>query len=702
AEDIGEKIAEETGWTIPDADPQFLRPRIWDLQHQKIWVRFNFEQEQVTGKTELFLTSLKNNNNELILDAKTMEFDSIYVVHSGEHLEFRQDSATVSIDLPNNYSRKDSLFVGISYIAAPPARGLYFVDPQDNNPEKPTQIWTLGQPEDNSFWLPTIDSPSERTTQETWISVPEKYETLSNGALMESRVLPGDSLRTDYWMMNKPHTPYLFALAIGEYDITKTWNHDVLFKYYTEPQYTEYVNLIYENTEDMVGYIETHTGIDYPWEFYAQVPVHDFIASGMENTTASMYYDGIQVDKRASQDVSHQGLIMHELIHQWFGNYVTSKNWANLPLNEGFATYFEILYAGFKQGADKAIWESLDSRDQYFAESRTMRRPIIFNRYSIPEDMYDAHTYAKTGQVLRMLHDYVGDRTWWSAMNNYLTEYAFDEVDVSDLQKIFERETGENLHWFFNQWFHQPGHPELEVSADTSGGELRVRIQQVHDMEKQPLYTLPTVLEVNSSNSISRKEIVIDKADSTYLFAFNGTLKDVILDPNSVQLAEVNQYGDREAHLARLTHPSVAVREYSIRQLSETEWNRNIETAMLRLAEYDTHAGIRASAMKLLAQNSHEGLTEFAQSRTYQNEPEGQVRQNALQILEDLDTPRIKNHIESMTADTSYFVAADAIRLYGAKYPEDAHRVLSHFKGQDSYRQVIRAALIDALNQEEE
>ncbi|MEX0772907.1 MAG: M1 family metallopeptidase [Balneolales bacterium] len=692
-----EEASQENGWTIPDNRQQFLRPRTWDLQHQKLWVRFDFKQEQVIGNTELFLTSLSNRNNELILDAKTMVFDSIYTVHSGEHLAFRQDSARVTIDLPEQYNREDSLFIGISYLASPPERGLYFADPQDLDPTKPTQVWTLGQPEDNSFWFPTIDSPMERSTHETWISVPEQYKTLSNGALIESRVQPGDSLRTDYWMMNKPHAPYLFALAVGEYDITKTWNHDVLFRYYTEPQYTQYVDLIYKDTEDMLEYIKSHTGIDYPWGFYAQVPVHDFIAAGMENTTASMYFDDIQVDERAHQDISHQGLLMHELIHQWFGNYVTSKNWANLPLNEGFANYFEILYAGYRQGDDEAIWESLVNRDQYFTEAQTIRRPIIFNRYNEPEDMYDRHTYAKTGQVLRMLHNYVGGKTWWSALNAYLTEYAFDQVDVSDLQKIFEQETGENLNWFFEQWFHQPGHPELEVSADTTGNELQVRIRQVHNTERQPVFTLHTELEISTTNSLTIEEITIDKPDSIYRFTLDGTLEDVILDPNSVQLAVVSQHGNHAADMDRLDHPSVALREYSIRQLSEAEWSSEIENAILHLAEHDPYKGIRSSAMELLAENSHDGLTDFALSRIYENEPEGPVRRYALQLLEDIDSPQVKNHIKSMTTDTSYYVAAEAIGLYGTKYPEDAHKALAKFSDEDSYDEVIRTALTEAL-----
>ncbi|MEX2641759.1 MAG: M1 family metallopeptidase [Balneolales bacterium] len=688
----------ENGWFIPEGEEQQSRKRTWDLRHQKLWVRFDFEHERVNGLTELFLTSLDDGNTRIILDAKAMDIDSVYTVHTSEHLEFKNDSSTLSISLPEAVDQGDSLFVAIRYASTRPERGLYFIDPLDLDPVRPTQVWTLGQPEDNSFWFPTIDSPLERATQETWISVPEPYKTLSNGALIESRVMPGDSLRTDYWVMDKPHSPYLFALAVGDYSVSSSWNHDTLFKYFTEPAYAEYADLIYENTEDMLDYIETKTGVAYPWGIYAQVPVRGFIASGMENTTASILYDGVQIDERARLDISHQGLIMHELIHQWFGNYVTAKNWANLPLNEGFANYFEILYSGHRQGDSEAVWNSLDNRDEYFTEARRMRRPVIFNRYTEPEDMYDSHTYAKTGQILRMLHDYVGEETWWTSLNAYLSRFAFDEVDVSDLQDVFEQQTGRDLSWFFDQWFHQPGHPEMEVTADTAGNEVQVRIRQVQDMERQPVFRLHTTVQLRTSGSVYDRPVIINKADSTYRFSLCGTLEDVILDPDGLQLAEVRQTGGVQARYGRLRHPSVAVIRQAINELGGEEWNSDMETAMLDLAENHSFRGIRKSAMEALAANRHEGLVEFALTRTPENEPESRVRVPALHLLDGFGGEGIKYHLETMTSDSSYHVAAAAIRLYGRSFPDEAHTVLFGFMDTDSHGQVIKTALAEALS----
>ena len=240
-----------------------------------------------------------------------------------------------------------------------------------------------------------MDHPAERATQETWISVPDHFTTISNGALIDSRVEPGDSLRTDYWRMDLPHAPYLFALAVGEYEVLEKYSSGVTYSYFVEPEFLPYAEIIYRDTEDMMTFFSDYLGIKYPWSTYAQVPVRNFIASGMENTTASFYFDAIQITRQQALDIEFQDLIAHELIHQWIGNLVTCKDWANLPVNEGFATYFETLYRNHRNGFDEAQWKSMQDREAYFTEAMQFRRPIITNRYHVPEDMYDRHTYEK-------------------------------------------------------------------------------------------------------------------------------------------------------------------------------------------------------------------------------------------------------------------------------------------------------------------
>lgn len=702
-----EAVAVQEGWIVPDGPEQVLRERTWNLHHQKLSVRFRFEKEQVIGETEMLFTS-NQMQSELIIDAKTMEFDSIYDVRANRNFTFDQDSAIVTIQLDRDYLEGDTLVLGISFVSTPPQRGLYFVNPKGDDPVTPTQIWTLGQPEDNSFWFPTIDHPAERATQETWISVPDRFQTLSNGLLLDSRVQPGDTLRTDYWRLHQPHAPYLFVLAVGEYEIVEEKKGNLLYRYYVEPKFMETVDLIYKNTADMVRFSEDLLETPYPWDpVYAQAPVHDFIARGMENTTATLLYDAVQFDARAARDLSNQDLIMHEIIHQWFGNLVTCKDWANLPLNEGFANYFESAYRLHNNGTDEYLWKNHNDRLRYFSEAAQYRRPIIFNRYSIPEDMYDRHTYQKAGQVLRMLHDYLGDGIWWRGVRLWLERHAFDAVDIFDLQSVFEDVSGMDLQPFIQQWFLEPGHPYLDVSHEISGNRAKLVVRQVHDMLRQPLFTLYPEVLIVAEGGEAWQRIKIDEAENTFYFEANDNIIDIVLDPHRVQLAEYFRDISMTSLARRLQSDHLLVRAEALSMSEDFMEYRTIRNQVAELAMSDPFWGMRMTAYGLIADYAwmyeQEQALSMVLRATFSTEPDYRARRESLSILRNMEIlntdlqEKVRDHITAMMADTSYFVSAEAILLAGELYPGAAAGMVAPHADMDSYQDVIRIAVVRAL-----
>ncbi|MFW6157338.1 MAG: M1 family metallopeptidase [Balneolaceae bacterium] len=593
----------DTNWTVPEGEPQTLRERDWDLLHQKIWVRFDFGEEKVLGTTELLLTSLDEDNDELVLDGKTMEIDRVELLPEGTPLEVEQDSAKVFIRLPEAVSKQDTLVTAIEYTASPPNRGLYFTDPAGLDPDIPTQIHTLGQPEDNSFWLPTIDHPAERSTQETWIAVPDSFQTVSNGRLMEQRIMPGDTLRTDYWVMDRPHAPYLFAVAVGQFYTRESYEDGIFYRFFVEPEFRDSVEEIFKPTAEAGRFMEEKTGVTYPWYLYQQVPVRNFIAGGMENTTATFLHEDIQFHGEAShaQNLSNQDLIVHEFAHQWFGNYVTARNWANLPLNEGFASYFESLFRAEYNGRESAELHSYRERQAYLEQADTLRRPIIFDRYRIPEDMYDAHTYQKAALVLRMLHEEVGDAAWWRALNRYLEEFAFQAVDIRDLQTVLEEESDRSLETFFDQWFMQPGHPVLGITHTTERDHLDLRVVQLQDTTRQPVFDITTPLEIETDKGTQRHSIRINRVDSTYRFALSDTLRDVRLDPDDRILAEIKQPGIDTLQIEnRLKHSSLPLRLETLAKIKEKHWSEHVERMVLDISQSAKVPEERDRAEKLL------------------------------------------------------------------------------------------------------
>jgi aminopeptidase N len=666
-EDIQVIMPVEVTWYIPEGPEQFLRPRTWDLKHQKIWVRFDFNREAVIGRTELFLTSISSLNKTLVLDSKTTTISAVTDIRTSQNLGFQQDSATVSISLPRAFSAGDTLIVGITYEALPPKRGLYFVNADGSEEGKPTQIWTLGQPEDNSFWLPTIDNPAERATQETWISVPDRFTSVANGVLIESKTLPGDSLRTDYWFMDKPHAPYLFALAVGEYEIFDELVDGVLLRYYVEPQFASNYEQIYANTADMLRYFTRSLGVEYPWYVYAQVPVRDYIAGGMENTTLSILFDGVQVDARKSMDVNQQGLIAHELIHQWFGNLVTCKDWANLPLNEGFASYFEILYSNHKDGPDKTDWLNNTNRNSYFAEAQSYRRPLIFNRYNEPEDMYDRHTYQKAGQILRMLHHISGDDHWWGAMNRYLTDHAYSYVDWTDLKKVFEQETGNNLNTFFRQWFTTPGHPEIEIKHHVIDSVHYVQLTQIQDTSRQEVFHIPIDIHYNSNeyNEMFVRTVQMVTQDTLIAIDFPyDKLGDVVVDPNRVILAQYTETLSYMDVVSRLAHPSAILRyeallkaEYLISEHAELI---DVLKDAYHIEQIDQ---LRLKILRILAPHAEISWKPFIEQITFETDLYYLNRIAAADMSYQLFGTENNSYLYSLQTDPSYFVERHIINL---------------------------------------
>jgi aminopeptidase N len=660
------KIAETENWYIPDGEIKELRPLEWDLVHQKIWVRFNFAEKQVIGRTELFFINQTINNQILTLDSKTTQIKSLVNLSNGKALEFQKDSATVHIKLDKAYNLSDSLFIAVEFVSTPPNRGLYFVNPTGNKPNIPTQVWTLGQPEDNSFWLPTIDHPAERTTQETWISVPDNFKTVSNGVFVEGKTLPGDSLRTDYWVMDKPHAPYLIALAVGEYDITEQLVDGVILKYYTEPEFTPYVESIYAKTDDMLKFFNSKFDIQYPWLTYAQVPVRDFIASGMENTTLTILFNNVQITDRQAVDVEFQDLIAHELIHHWFGNLVTCKDWANLPLNEGFARYFETIYRRYSNGDVSAEWNSATDRERYFKEAQIFRRPLIFYRYTEPEDMYDRHTYEKAGLILRMLHRKVGDRLWWSSLNRYLNDNAYKAVDWTNLRDAFAAETRQNMDSFFEKWFTGVGHPELKINYVYSNEYPAVNIQQVQNPERSTIFEFP--IDIYYTDDLNRefvKNVYISSVDTTiYLPVTMREFGEMIVDPYRIVVAEYEESLTTNDIVSRLAHPSVHIRHEALKKINNlAPHNPFLMNELYEFYHFEHHGPLRNMALYIMGSNISTDWNAFIHSIDSKTEDYYIARMTAASISAKLNGVDRNQYLEHLKSDPSYYVEQYTVNL---------------------------------------
>ena len=531
--------------------------RVSDVLHTKLEVSFNWDSAYLYGRANLMVKPHFYATDSLTLDAKGFQIHEVAMVDrigKKSPLNYVYDDEFLKISLGKTYTKSDTYKIFIDYTAMPnklkaggsaaitSEKGLYFINNDGAIENKPKQIWTQGETESSSCWFPTIDSPNEKTTQEIYITVDSNYATLANGELM-FQTENEDGTRTDYWKQNLPHAPYLFMMAVGEFAIAKDEWRGKPVHYYVEKKYADVAKEIYPNTVEMLEFFSTKLGYDYPWDKYHQVVVRDYVSGAMENTGAVIFGDFIQGNKRFLIDNAGEDIVAHEMFHHWFGDLVTCESWSNLPLNESFATYGEYLWNEHKYGKDQADLHIDQDLSVYLGQSRINKETLIRFNYDNRMEMFDAHSYQKGGRVLHMLRNYIGDDAFFAGLNLYLKDNEFQTVEIHNLRLAFEEVTGEDLNWFFNQWFLSAGHPIIEVEKSFADGKLAVTIQQTQDGPDVPeVFEIPTTLYVLQPNGIVReKEIRITKRMEEFEFTLNEPPLLINFDLDKVLLGTVDQ-----------------------------------------------------------------------------------------------------------------------------------------------------------------
>ncbi len=536
--------------------------RLFDLIHTKLNLKFDWQKQLVIGLADLDLSPLAYAQDSLILDAKGMEVNSVSLREKNEKLTFRNTGSQLIIKLDKTYLPKDLLKINIDYTAKPDEgpkggsaaitsdKGLFFINPTNEEAGKPQQIWTQGETENNSRWFPTIDKPNERCTQELTLTVEDKYVTLSNGKLVSSKK-NADGTRTDYWKQDKAHAPYLFMVAVGDYAVVQDKWQDITLQYYVEKPYAPYAKQIFNHTPEMLSFFSDLFQYKFPWDKYSQIITRDYVSGAMENTTAVVFGDFIQKTDRELIDNDNDLIIAHEMCHHWFGDLVTIESWSNLTLNEGFANYAEYLWAEHKYGKTKADEHRQNELNGYLTSTYNGgMHPLIDFRYANREDMFDAHSYNKGGLVLHYLRSYLGDAVFFQSLKNYLDKYQYTAVEVAELRMAFEDTSGEDLHWFFDQWFMKKGHPELNVSYAYNAAEKELNVKIMQDPAN--VFKIPADVAIYDKNGrVLYKRVWTNTGeDNIVLTGINEIPAAVVFDGKSVIPGQINETKTAEEWLA--------------------------------------------------------------------------------------------------------------------------------------------------------
>jgi aminopeptidase N len=496
--------------------------RINDLVHTKLDVRFDYQKRYLYGKEWITLKPHFYATDTLRLDAKGMDIHTIDLLKDGKHipLKFTYDSLSLNIKLNKFYNRSETYTIYIAYTAKPNERkglrnnekGLYFINPDGTEKDKPTQIWTEGEPESSSGWFPTIDKPNQKTTSEISMTVPAKYVTLSNGKLYLQKK-NADGTRTDTWKMELPNAPYLFMMAVGDFKIYRDQWHGKEVSYYLEPKYAPYAKDMFGDVPEAIEFFSKITGVDYPWNKYSAIVVRDYVSGAMENTTANVF--GSQSTRRELLDQYYNPGVEHELFHQWFGDYVTCESWSNLTLNESFADFGEIIWLEHKYGKDAADEHLYNGLQGYLGNAENQKIPLVNFNYKAIHDVFNGVTYQKGGRILNMLRNYLGNDAFYNGLKIYLTSNAFKSAEAQQLRLAMEDASGLDLSWFFDQWYYGAGHPVLDISYkwDEASKTETVYIAQKQDGQT---FKLPMAIDIYADGKTERHQVWINERPIRY------------------------------------------------------------------------------------------------------------------------------------------------------------------------------------------
>ncbi|MGE0479673.1 MAG: M1 family aminopeptidase [Phycisphaerae bacterium] len=462
---------------VSAATPRFAVDRPIDLQHLRLAMSVDLVQQRVDAVATLDLSALRRVAS-VTLDALDLDVHGVRGDFGDEtpaDLRFVNTGRAIEILLPREFERGERLRVSVDYTVTRPTTGLHFYAPSDDDPDAPYQVWSQGESIENRAWIPCFDHPDERFTSELFVTADERYKVLSNGRLVSRK--SADGFTTWHYAQNQSHVAYLVTLVVGDFAIIEESWRGIPVQYWVPPRRVVDVGPTFGRTRAMLEFFSDRLGVDYPWDKYAQICCYDY-GGGMENTSATTLGENTLRSRRALLDGDADDLLAHELFHQWWGDLLTCRDWAHLWLNEGFATYGEVLWFEHDHGPDRAaleLWSMSES-----ARRGGRARPIVDRYYNHADDMFDDRAYPKGGWVLHMLRCQLGDELFFKTLREYAQRHAHASVETSDLRRAAEGVSGRSLERFFYDWTERPGHPVVEVEYrwDQERGGAVVAVKQ--------------------------------------------------------------------------------------------------------------------------------------------------------------------------------------------------------------------------------
>ena len=436
----------------------------------------------------------------------------------GKPAKFTNKNDLLTVTLPKPGKTGQTLAIRCVYNGAP-VNGFYFVTTEHAYPAHTPIVYTQGEGEDNHYWLPTYDLPDDKATSESYVTVPKDWTAVANGTLQG--VTSAGNAKTFHWKMRQPHSTYLISLVAGPLVQVKDKWRDKPVDFYVPPGLVEEGRASFGTTPKMIAFYSNITGVDYPYDKFAQEAVPDFMFGGMENVTA-VTQTARTLHRKDTEPVNDSTyLVAHELAHQWFGDLITCRTWEHSWLNEGFATTLPVFLNREWHGQD---YFDLDRYRNFEGAVDTIGSR---GRKDVPGEVGSVQTVTM-GSVydggcsrILMLYHMMGEETFWKAIHAFLTKLAFQPATTDDFFGVMHDVSGMDFTDFVKQWYHTAATPSLNAKLD--GKNLVIT-------QLQPYYTLDLPVWLWSDGDWVKKSIhVAGQTSSLDLGDLAG--KPMLIDP---------------------------------------------------------------------------------------------------------------------------------------------------------------------------
>jgi len=677
------------------AEPQYAPDRDADILHITIDVTPDFKRRTIAGTTTIKFSPISRPLIELRLNAVDLDVSSVTSSAEIEGYSVTDEDLTITFAPAVPVGAETTVTVKYE---AEPKQGLYFRTPEMGYREGDTHLFTQGETHEAPHWYPNYDYPNERSTSEVICRVPEQMTVISNGRLISEQTDPDTGLKAVRWLQDKPHVNYLIALVAGNLDKIESKYKDIPIAFYTPVSQIRYAENSFKDTADMLDFYEKEIGVPYPWGKYYQAVVQDFVAGGMENTSLTILTENTLFTNETENIRSSQGLVAHEMAHQWFGDYVTCKDWSHTWLNEGFATYYEDLYDGYKNGQDSML-AGLYSTASYLLRDRREHKPIVSRTYKDSWEQFDYRTYGKAGWVLHMLRTELGAEMFRRCVKTFLERHALSCVVTEDFRSVIEEFTGRSYDRFFDQWIYHARHPDLKVSYNWSEKNklAKISVEQTHEVaDKVMLFNFRRKIRFVIGDEIIDRQISVDSKQHDFYFRLPNEPDIVRFDPDYSLLANIKFEKPTKMLYEQLdNHKDVIGQLLAIKSLKEKNDHKTVEK-LKDILNNDPFYAVRINASSALREiHTNEAFEALADSTAQQD---ARVRLQVVRNIGSFYRPEtLTLSKRTLRKEKNPAILAAAIRNLGLYQHKSTRRLLLKYLESVSFRNELASAAIEAI-----